>query len=299
MNLEQLRSFRAVAQEGGFSRAADALFLTQSTVSMQVATLERELGVKLFHRMGRRVVLSHAGESMLGYAGRILSQVDESRKTMASFRGLAAGELLVGASLTIGSYLLPELFGRFHKLHEGVRLLVDIAPTPRQVEQIVSGKMDLGLVEGPVGSPELVVEPFFIDQLALIVPPEHRWVGRSSVAVEELQEEPFLEREPTSGTREIVHGRLAEYGIELKPVLELGSPEALKRAVRAGLGVAIVSRATLELELRTGLLVSLHVSGVELTRPFYTVVHKDRYVSPPLAAFLELLHATYIVERSQ
>lgn len=216
MNLEQLRSFRAVAQEGGFSRAADALFLTQSTVSMQVATLERELGVKLFHRMGRRVVLSHAGESMLGYAVRILSQVDESRKTMASFRGLAAGELLVGASLTIGSYLLPELFGRFHKLHEGVRLLVDIAPTPRQVEQIVSGKMDLGLVEGPVGSPELVVEPFFIDQLALIVPPEHRWVGRSSVAVEELQEEPFLEREPTSGTREIVHGRLAELGIDLE-----------------------------------------------------------------------------------
>ncbi len=293
MNLEQLRSFRAVAEEGGFSRAAEALYLTQSTVSMQVASLERELGVKLFHRMGRRVVLTHAGESMLRYAVRILSQVEESRRTMASFRGLEAGELLVGASLTIGSYLVPELFGQFHRLHQGVRLLLDIAPTPRQVEQIVSGKMDLGLVEGPVSSPELVVEPFLTDQLALIVPPEHRWAARDSVAAEELEGEPFLEREPNSGTREIVQGRLSELGIDLNPVLEMGSPEALKRAVRAGLGVAIVSRATLELELRAGLLVALPVSGVDLTRPFHTVVHRDRYLSPPLAAFLELLHATY------
>gem|GEM_PF-78293 len=295
MNLDQLRSFRAVAEEGGFSRAAEALFLTQSTISMQVAALERELGVRLFERLGRRVVLTHAGDAMLGYAVRILSQVDESRRTMTSFRGLEAGELVVGASLTIGSYLVPELFGLFHRQHPGIRLLLEIAPTPRQVGQIASGKLDLGLVEGPIHGPEFMVEPFRTDQLALIVPPGHRWAARESVAAGELEGEPFLEREPTSGTREIVQGRLAALGIRLTPVLEMGSPEALKRAVRAGLGVAIVSSATVELELKAGLLIALPVTGVELSRPFYIVIHRDRYISAPLSAFVDLLHATYSV----
>ncbi len=295
MNFEQLRSFHAVATRGGFSRGAEALYLTQSTVSMQVRALERELGVRLFERLGRRVVLTPAGESMLGYAFRILSLAEAARRSMADYRGLEAGELVVGASLTIGSYLLPELLGAFRRLHPGVRLVLDITPTHRVVEGVVGGSLDLGLVEGEVADPELQVEPFHVDELVLIVPPGHPWASRGRVAVAELAEEPFLEREPGSGTREIVQRRLAEQGVQITPALELGSPEALKRAVRAGLGVAIVSRATVDLELGAGLLVAVPVRGLQLTRPFLRLLHRDKHLSPALSAFLALLKASFRV----
>ncbi len=289
MNFEQLRTFQAVALQSGFSRAAESLYLSQSTVSMQVAALEKELGVKLLERLGRRVVLTDAGDSMLSYATRILSQLDDARRTMAAFRGLEAGELLVAASPTIGSYVVPELFGAFRRLYPGVRLELNIASTSRVVEHVISGKMDLGLVEGRVVEPEVDVVPFQMDQLVLIVPPGHHWCDREFVTVSDLAEEPFLEREPGSGSREIVMGRLAEQGVKIKLALELGSPEAIKRAVRTGLGVAIVSRVAVEAELAAGLLVSVPVSGLQLTRPFQTALHRNKYIAPPLEAFLQLL----------
>ncbi len=293
MNFEQLRSFRAVATEGGFSRAAESLYLTQSTVSMQVRALERELGVRLFQRLGRRVLLTPEGKSMLAYASRILSQAEAARRAMEAFRELDAGELVVGASLTIGNYLLPELFGVFRRSHPGVRLVLDIAPTYRIAERVVAGALDLGLVEAEVSDPELERLPFHTDELVLIVPPGHRWAERGWVAVADLPEEPFLEREPGSGTREIVQGRLSDQGITVTPLLELGSPDALKRAVRAGLGVAIVSRATVDLELQCGALKAVPVRGLELTRPFLILRHRDRYVSPVLSAFLELVRSSF------
>lgn len=293
MNFEQLRSFHAVATRGGFSRAAESIFLTQSTVSMQVKALERELGVRLFERLGRRVLLTQEGKSMLAYASRILTQAEAARRTMAAFRGLDSGELVVGASLTIGNYLLPELFGAFRRSHPGVRLVLDIAPTHRIAEQVAGGTLDLGLVEADVSDPELETRPFHTDELVLIVPPGHRWAERWWVAVGDLPEEPFLEREPGSGTREIVQGRLAEQGVRVEPALELGSPEALKRAVRAGLGVAIVSRATVDLELQYGALKAVQVRGLRLTRPFLTLLHRDKHLSPVLSAFLGLLQSSF------
>ena len=294
MNFDQLRSFRAVATYGGFRRAAESTYLTQSTISMQVAALERELGVKLFERLGRKIVLTHAGETMLRYANRILSLVDESRRTMAAFREVDAGDLVVGASLTIGSYLVPSIFGRFHRLHPGVRLVLDIAPTHQVASQVTDGALDVGLVEGPVDDPDLITEPFHMDELVLIVANNHRWATREQVSVAELPEDPFLAREPGSGTQEIIQERLAEQGIKLRPTLELGSPEALKQAVRAGLGVAIVSRATVALELEAGLLTSVPLSGLQLTRPFQTVLHRNKHISPTLAAFLELVRSSFL-----
>ena len=293
MNFEQLRSFRAVATHGGFSKAAESLYLTQSTVSMQVRALERELGVRLFERLGRRVQLTPEGRSLLGYASRILSQAEAARKTMDAYRGLEAGELVVGASLTVGNYLLPELFGVFHRSHPGVRLVLDIAPSYRIGERVAAGTLDLGLVEAEVSDPELEGRPFHTEDLVLIVPPGHRWAERGWVEAKELPEEPFLEREPDSGTREIVRGRLAEQGVQVTPILELGSPEALKAAVRAGLGVAIVSPATVSLELECGVLKAVPVRGIRLTRPFLTLIHRDRQPSPVLTAFLDLIRSSF------
>ncbi|HEX9015916.1 MAG TPA: LysR family transcriptional regulator [Chloroflexota bacterium] len=289
MNFEQLRSFSAVATEGGFSRAARALYLTQSTISMQVAALEKEIGVRLFERLGRRVVLTDAGRSMLGYSSRILALIESSRVAMADFRGLAAGELRVGASFTIGNYLIPEVLGEFRRRHTGVRVVLEIAATPHIAAEIAAGKLDLALVEASVDDADIAASPFFTDELVVIVPPSHAWAGRKAVHASELATEPFIEREPGSGTREIVRQRLAERGVAVRPVLEMGSPEAIKSAVRAGLGLAIVSRATAELELRTGLLVALGIDGVSMTRPFLAIQHRDKYPSPALSAFRALL----------
>lgn len=289
MNFEQLRSFKAVAMEGGFSRAATALFLTQSTISMQVAALEKELGVRLFQRLGRRVVLTDAGEAMLGYTSRILSLLEVSRSSMTEFRGLGRGELKVGASPTIGNYLIPEVLGEYRQRYPGVRVVLQIAPTPRIAAQTLGGNLHAGLVEAEVDDPDLNADSFFVDELVLIAPTRHPWTRRDAVSVSELATEPFIDREPGSGTRGIVRERLADKGVTITPVLEMGSPEAIKSAVRAGLGVAIVSRLTAELELQNGLLAVVPLEGISMTRRFLTLRHRNLIPSPSLGAFLEVL----------
>ena len=289
MNFEQLRSFHAVARERGFSRAAEALYLSQSTISMQVAALEKELGVKLFQRLGRRVVLTDAGEVMLGYAFRILSLIDASRGAMMEFKGLSRGDLRVGASLTIGNYLIPKVLGDFRRRHPGVRVVLEIAPTERIAAATLAGNLDVGLVEAEVDDPDLNTSSFFADELVLIVAPHHPWAQREAVGVAELAMEPFIDREPGSGTREIVRQRLAERSVSIRPALEMGSPEAIKSAVRAGLGVAIVSRLTVELEVRNGLLIEVPLEGFYTTRRFLILQHRAMNASPSLKAFLEVL----------
>ncbi|MBI4317803.1 MAG: LysR family transcriptional regulator [Chloroflexi bacterium] len=289
MNLEQLQSFRAVAELGGFSRAADSLFLAQSTVSMQIAALERELGVRLFERLGWRVLLTDAGEQFLRYAVRILTLVDDARQTMTDMRGIISGELVVGASHTVGNYVVPEIFGRFNTQYPGVRLVLEISRTPRTADRVLEGSLDVGLVEAPISSPDLIVRPFLTDELVLLVPPEHDWAKRGEIEPQELARARFIAREPDSITRRIVEERLGELGVELRPVLELGTPEAIRGAVRAGLGVGIVSRHLTKLALAAGVVAEVGIRGLSLQRDLNVVLHRDKHISRALAAFLELL----------
>ncbi len=288
MNLEQLRTFRAVAERGGFSRAAVALFLAQSTVSMQIAALERELGVPLFERLGRRVVLTDAGREFLDYVASALATLEEARRAMVEHRTLLAGRLLVGASHTVGNYVAPPLFGQFHERYPGVRLLLEISPSPRVARRVAEGTLDLGLVEAPVGDPELLVRPFATDELVLIVPPGHRWVGRI-IAPRELSGERFIAREPESVSRRTVEERLHGLGVDLAPAMELGTPEAVREAVSVGLGVGIVSRHVAALALTTGAVAEVPVSGLRMERHLRAVLHARKHVGRSLAAFLDQL----------
>lgn len=289
MNLEQLQSFRTVAQLGSFSRAGDHRFLAQSTISMQVKALERELGVRLFERLGRHVRLTDAGERFLRYAERILVLVEDSKWAMEDIRGLAGGQLTVGASNTIGNYLAPGLFGRFNAQHPRVRLVLEIAPTPRTAERVVEGSLDIGLVEAPVSSPELLVRPFLTDEQVLIVPRGHPWAERGEVGPEEIAGERFVAREPGSVTRRLLEERFAALGVELRPVLELGTPEAIRGAVSAGLGVSIGSRHAMSLALAAGTIAEVRMKGLSLERDLFVLLHKDKHISPALSAFLGLL----------
>lgn len=289
MNLEQLRTFREVAELGGFSRAASARFLAQSTVSMQIAGLEKELGVRLFERLGWRVVPTEAGRDLMGYATRILSAVEEARRAMEEHRGLMAGRLLVGASHTVGNYVVPRVFGKFNALHPGVRLVLEIAPTPRVAERVADGSLDLGLVEAPVSSPHLLVRPFLADELVLIVPRSHPWAGREDVQPRDLAGERFIAREPSSVSRHIVEARLRALGVELSPALELGTPEAVREAVSAGLGVGIVSHHVAALAVIAGAVAEVGVRGLRAERPLNAVLHAQKHIGRALAAFLSLL----------
>lgn len=289
MELRQLRTFAMVIRCGSFSCAADELHLTQPAVTAQIQALERELGVLLLDRLPRRVLPTQAGEVLLPFAASMLNLEAEASRALAELQGLQAGTLRVGASPTIGTYLLPGILGVLKQCHPGLRLIAEIEPTHRIAEALETHALDVGLVEAPVRSSVLDAWTFVTDELVLVVPAVHPWAQKDSVCVEELAGQALIVREPGSGTRQMVEERLRALGLELTPSLELGAIEAIKKAVAAGLGIAFVSRLAIQTEERVGTLVVVRVDGLDLSRPFFCLHHRHRHMSPPVQAFLRLV----------
>ncbi len=295
-NRNHLALFRAVADAGGFSRAAGVVHVSQPAISMQVAELEEALGTPLFDRLPRGVRLTEAGATLLGYAQRIAALEAEAERAMRELRGLERGRLALGASKSIGGYLLPEVLGEFRRQHPGVELLLAIANTKTIQTRLLDGTLDLGLTEGmPPADENFCVRVFREDELVIIAPAGHPLAKPASagrrprpVSVQRLCDEPFILREPGSGTREVLLRALA--GAELREVaLSLSDTEAIKRAVMAGLGLAAVSRLCIGLELAAGLLVELPTKGLNLQRSLYEVTLRGRRATPSTQAFARLL----------
>jgi DNA-binding transcriptional LysR family regulator len=183
------------------------------------------------------------------------------------------------------------MFGRFNSLYPGLRLVLEIAPTPRVTQRVLAGSLDLGLVEAPVEGPDLLVQPFLIDELVLIVPNLHPWAGLEEIEASDLATERFIAREPNSISRRIVEERLQALGVELQPVLEMGTPEAVREAVSAGLGVGIVSRHVASLALVAGAVAEVSVRGLRAERHLRAVLHAQKHVGRALAEFLRLVGA--------
>lgn len=289
MELRQLRTFEMVVRCGSFSQAADELNLTQPAVTAQIQNLERELGLRLLDRLPKRVLLTQAGETLLRYAQSLLNLEEEAYRALAELKGLQGGCLRIGASPTIGTYLLPGMLGEFKRCHPGLRLIAEIQPTHRVTEALLTHALDLGLVEAPVDEEALSAETFHTDELVLIVPAGHPWAQRQLVRADELPQQPSVTREPGSGTRQLVEERLRALGIEITPRLELGAIEAIKNAVAAGLGISFVSRLAIQTEEKLGTLVVVPVEGLDLRRPLYCLQHKRRHVTPATEAFLDFV----------
>lgn len=289
MELRQLRAFERVVALGSFSRAAEELALSQPGVTAQIQGLERELGVRLLERLPRRVLLTAAGEALLPFARIMLNLEEDARRALEELRGLQAGTLRVGASPTVGAYLLPALLGELKRRHPGLRTIAEMRPTQEVAAALETHALDIGLVEAAVDSASLRIEPFGTDELVLIVPSGHPWSARGAVRPEELAGQPLIVREPGSGTRQLVEERLRALGVEVTPSLELGAIEAIKNAVAAGLGVAFISRLAVQPEQRLGILCVVSVEGLDLRRPFYRLLHRQRQPSPAVAAFLDVL----------
>ncbi len=297
MNLNHLFLFRAVAEAGGFSRAAERIHVSQPAISMQVGELEEQLGLALFHRLGRGVKLTAAGELLLGYAQRLGALAVEAERAMAEVRGLRRGHLAIGASTTIGVYLLPNLLGEYRQLYPDIDLQFDIANTEDIERRLADGTLDAGLTEGLTPkSEELEIVVFLWDQLVPIARPDHPRLklGSRPLTLGQLCAEPMIVREAGSGTREVIERALAKRGQKLqRTTMVLGSTEVIKRAVAAGLGVAIVSHLTIQTELASGQLAILPVHGFQLSRPLHRLCWRNRAGNPATLAFLALLDQRY------
>ena len=294
MDERRLQIFRAVAEERNFTRAADRLHMAQPTVSQQIQALEEYLGERLFDRTSKSVTLTPAGQALYGQAGALLRQMAEVRRAVAEAAGNVGGNLTVGASLTIGEYVLPQVLAAFVREFPAVRVQLQIENTEAVVHQVLAGAVDLGLVEGPVPAADLMEEPFLADELVFIAPSAHPWRLKPSITLADLQGEPLILREAGSGTRRVLEEHLQAAGVapdRFRRVIEMAGTEAIKGAVEAGMGVACISRWTIQKELRLGTLLARTISGLPVERTFRAISLRGRSLIPSAAALMRRLGA--------
>jgi DNA-binding transcriptional LysR family regulator len=289
MNLNHLAIFHAVAQAGSMTLGAERLDISQPAVSKQVQDLERALGVPLFDRIGRRVHLTQAGAIMADYALRLFTLAHEAEQAMVDVRALELGRLAIGASTTIGTYLLPGVLAEFWRRHPRIKLLVHVENTEQVHRRLAGHELDVGLTEGLIEEEELDAEVFHRDELVLIAAPGHRLARQPRVPLSALREERFILRELGSGTRAVEERALARLKLPVRMVMALGSTEAIKRVVAEGVGLAIVSRLAVSAECAAGTLVVLPVHGLRIARPLHLVRRKGRRDGPALQSFCEVL----------
>jgi DNA-binding transcriptional LysR family regulator len=287
-SLHQLYTFHMVVQRGTLSAAAEALYVTQPAVSLQLKQLESRLGLALLERRGRRLALTEAGKTVHDYARRMFGLMEELERELADQRGLTRGRLVIGASTTVGEYLLPEALGRYRARHPGIDLTLTIANTAHIIDLVLRHELDFGFVGAEARSPELLTSPFAEDEIRFIAPRDHPLVGRP-LTLQDLREERFIFRERGSATRQEAENCLRAHGLEFKVAMELGSNEAVKQAVVAGLGLGALSKHALRAELAAGQLRVLHVEDWDCRRGFYLIRRRDRRLTRPEVAFLELL----------
>ncbi|MHB1571836.1 MAG: LysR family transcriptional regulator [Solirubrobacteraceae bacterium] len=271
MDERRLEVFRAVAQRLSFGGAALDMHLSQSAVSQQIAALERELGGPLFDRNRRRVRLTAAGAALLARVDGALAGLDDVRRAVAAARGAVEGDLRVSASRTLGSYVLPAALAALARRHPALRLHVRIDNSERVVAALLGGSADVGYVEDEIDDPRVTLQPLLDDELLIVAAASHRFARMVEVSLDELRSEPLVVREPGSGTRRVAEQRLAAAGLrtaELRIAAELTGIEAIKGAVEAGLGVSILSRATLGRELALGTMIARPLAGTPIRRRF-------------------------------
>lgn len=285
MNLHHLRLFAAVVEHGGFTKAAATLNLSQPAISKSLAELERHLKLTLIDRGDRSLKLTDAGRALYERARELFGVERMAEQELRELRGLKRGVLRIAASTTIATYMLPPFLGRFHLRHPRVRIQTASANTRSVLRMLLESRVDVALVEGPVSHARVEIHSWRDDELVVIAPPDHRLIARNDVDVAMLAGESFLVREPGSGTRVVSARALALHGVRLTNTMRVGGTEAIKQAVAAGLGLAIVSRAAAADQLALGKIAILSVNGLAIRRTLTLIKLRGRI---PTAAAREL-----------
>ncbi len=293
ISLRQIDIFCRVAQKKSFSKAAASVYLTQPTVSEHIKVLENLLGVRLFDRVGRKVELTKAGELYYRYAKKIIDLRGEAQQVLDSFLGLLRGRLTIGASTIPGVYIVPGIVGSFSREFPAIRTLIHVGDSGEIIDEVAEGDLELGFVGRKPKGKTLSAKPLVSDNLVVAVPPGHKLEQRSTVSVDELREEPFLLREPGSGTRSALEDALAKLKLsldkEFNVVAELGSTEAVKQGVRQGLGISVISDIAVGADCPNCRLKTLRIEELALERKFYCVYLKHHTLTPAAKAFLSHL----------
>ncbi|OIP70698.1 MAG: LysR family transcriptional regulator [Oscillatoriales cyanobacterium CG2_30_44_21] len=289
--LDQLRILKAIAAEGSFKRAADSLYVSQPAVSLQVQHLERQLDVPLFDRGGRRAQLTEAGQLLLAYGDRILSLCQETCRAIEDLQNLNGGTLIIGASQTTGTYLMPQMIGLFRKKYPEVSVQLHIHSTRRTSWSVANGQVDLAIIGGEIPADlldSLEITPYAEDELALILPTSHPLAQVGDLSIEELYKLQFITLDSQSTIRKAIDRVLLDSSVDprqLTIAMELNSIEAIKNAVQAGLGAAFLSVTAIEKELQMGALQQVRIEGVTIKRMLLQIRNPNRYRSKATEAF--------------
>ncbi|HEV2036244.1 MAG TPA: LysR family transcriptional regulator, partial [Candidatus Dormibacteraeota bacterium] len=298
VTLRQLRTFKTVADLKSFSLAAQHLRLSQPSVSYQVKELEEALGLPLLDRLGKSVHLTEAGSILYSYTRRTLDVLDEAAVAFEEMRGIKRGNLRVGASTTVGIYLLPAALGAFKKLHPGIVISLEIGTRVRVQEQVLLNELDLAVVGPALKDPDLAILPFVSDELVVVAPAGHALAGRRGLVLKDLESQPFVMREPASGSRWSLEKAARKAGAKLNVAMELGSNGAIKHAVESGLGLAVISRYACALELSSRRLVELDIKGFPIRRDWHIVHLRRRRLPASVLAFIAFLKDTSWLSRN-
>jgi DNA-binding transcriptional LysR family regulator len=288
MNLGQLRTFDAVARSGSFSAAARALRVTPAAVSLQIRLLERACGVRLFERVGRRIVIAPAGQVLRDYSQRMFALERDAERALDHVRGLALGTLRIVSSETAATYYLVPLWTAFQRRYPGIHVQLALENSQRVTERLLALEDDVGVLGIEAPPRELVLETLIEDPLVVVVPPRHPWAQRRAVGLGALGGQSLILRESGSASRRLLAQRLAEAGVRYHPVMEIASNELIKRAVELGMGIAILSAAVVAREVQYGILRGVPIADRRFIRPLYVAFHRERASMPAIQALVAL-----------
>ncbi len=291
--LDQLRILKAIAAEGSFKRAADTLYVSQPAVSLQVQNLEKQLNVPLFDRGGRKAQLTEAGHLLLSYGEKIITLCQETCRAIEDLQNLQGGTLIVGASQTTGTYLIPRMIGLFRQKYPDVSVQLQVHSTRRTSWGVANGQVDLAIIGGEVPAElheTLKIVPYAEDELALILPAHHPLSKVEMIQREDLYKFKFITLDSQSTIRKVIDKVLASCDIDtkrLKVEMELNSIEAIKNAVQSGLGAAFVSTSAIEKELQMKVLHVAPIRDVQVKRTLAVIINPNRYRSKAAEAFIQ------------
>lgn len=288
ISLRQIRIFEAVGQAGSYTRAAEALHLSQPAISMQIKQLEKDTGITLFERRGRRMHLSSAGKELLRYASQVMHAYSDMLGTIDSMKAVSSGHLAVSVATT-ANYFATKLLAEFTAQHEGVTITLDVTNRQKLLDQLENHEPDLVIMGEPPRGYNLQSEQFMENPLVVIASPHHPLAGKSCLELPDVLGEQFIMREKGSGTRGAIEKHLSQYGVKQQTSLEMRSNETIKHAVEAGLGLGIVSAHTIQPEINSGRLVILNVESFPIQRHWHIVMRRGKKLSPVAKSFREFV----------
>ncbi|NNL76208.1 MAG: LysR family transcriptional regulator [Desulfobacterales bacterium] len=289
MNLNQLKLFYLAVKRKSLSSAARELNITQPAVTKGIQRIQEHYNVKLVHRTGKDIVLTSAGEAVYQHADKIFEMEKMAEECLLKYRQKKMNQVCLHASESFGAYYLPVIISFFSKAYPHVKVTVDIVPNKQVIDETLNLRNDFGSISVPITHKKLVIQEILEDQPVIIVPPEHPFVSKASVAPHDLEGQVMIMHEEGSVFQEFIHKFKQKYKITFSMPITLSNNEAIKRAVEGGTGIALISKHAVHEEIKNNQLVALPLTDNPIDRKFYMISHKDKFLSGPVQALMEMI----------